>query len=90
MNPKAGSLLIPLILLLILISMTAGCVASQGQPSLTITFFNVGQGDSSLLQINGKNMLIDAGPYEAGPVIADWLKSNNITTLDLVLAHTSA
>jgi beta-lactamase superfamily II metal-dependent hydrolase len=71
---------------MVIISITAGCVASHEQKSFSITFFNVGQGDSCLLQNNGRTMLVDAGPYEAGPVIADWLLSRNITTLDFVIA----
>lgn len=69
-----------------LFSIIAGCIASPNQPHFSITFFNVGQGDSCLFQINGKTMLVDAGPYEAGPVIADWLRSRNISSLDIIVA----
>ncbi|MFH0967419.1 MAG: MBL fold metallo-hydrolase [Methanobacteriota archaeon] len=86
MNRSAEILFFSLGVLLIIITVTAGCVASHEQKSFSITFFNVGQGDSCLLQSNGKTMLVDAGPYEAGPVIADWLKSRNITTLDVVIS----
>ena len=80
---------------LILLMLSAGCLAAEERRSdlnpagsLSLTFFNVGQGDACLLQSGGKTMLIDAGPWEAGPVIADWLKSRNISTLDILfLTH---
>ena len=92
MNTPAPSFLI-LIFMGVILCFSAGCVTSDktittqtdGKNPFSITFFNVGQGDSCLLQANGKTMLVDAGPYEAGPVIADWLKSRNITTLDIVV-----
>jgi beta-lactamase superfamily II metal-dependent hydrolase len=85
MNISAGSISV-LAILLVLFGITAGCIASPDQKPFTITFFNVGQGDSCLFQVNGKTMLIDAGPPEAGPIIADWLNSRNITSLDIVIA----
>jgi beta-lactamase superfamily II metal-dependent hydrolase len=61
-------------------------VSASASENLTVHFLNVGQGDSCLLRTGGKTMLIDAGPWEAGPVLADWLLSRGISTLDLLIA----
>ncbi|PWR70994.1 ComEC/Rec2 family competence protein [Methanospirillum lacunae] len=65
---------------------SSGCIANDGNTQLNLTFFDVGQGDACLLQIHNKTMLVDAGPYEAGQGIIDWLKARNITSLDVVVA----
>ncbi len=72
-------------ILLFLIA-SSGCVATDENTRLNLTFFDVGQGDSCLLQVDGKTMLVDAGPYEAGPKITEWLKERNISYLDVVVA----
>nr|WP_319540909.1 MBL fold metallo-hydrolase [uncultured Methanospirillum sp.] len=72
-------------ILLFLIA-SSGCIATDENTRLNLTFFDVGQGDSCLLQVDGKTMLVDAGPYEAGPKIAEWLKARNISYLDVVVA----
>jgi len=64
---------------------SSGCVTNDAKEHLNLTFFDVGQGDACLLQIHGKSMLVDAGPYEAEPVIAHWLNAKNISSLDVVL-----
>jgi len=66
--------------------LSSGCVAHDEKTQLNLTFFDVGQGDACLLQVDGKTMLVDAGPYEAGPMITAWLKERNISYLDVVLA----
>ena len=42
---------------------------------------NVGQGDSTLIQVNDKVVLIDAGTRESQEDIAKHLKAHNITTI---------
>lgn len=66
-------------------------------PKLTITLFDVGQGDATLLQTpNGKNILIDAGIWSPGSnsgkqVLLPFFKENNIQKLDAVfLSHPHA
>ena len=54
---------------------------------LTVRYLDVGQGDSMLIQTpSGKNMLIDAGPTDAGSTVTSDLKGLGINTLDIVLA----
>ncbi|HWQ64756.1 MAG TPA: ComEC/Rec2 family competence protein [Methanospirillum sp.] len=72
--------------IIFLFTLSSGCIASDGNTQLNLTFFDVGQGDACLVQIHNKTMLVDAGPYEAGPGIIDWLKTRNITSLDVVVA----
>ncbi|MFZ2497407.1 lamin tail domain-containing protein [Methanosarcina sp.] len=60
---------------------------NAGTPSgqnLTVNFLDVGQGDSVLLEFNGKAMLIDAG--DQGEVVSDYLKNQAISTLDYAVA----
>ena len=88
---------LPIVILLI-----AGCAAlpgidrmggDRGQNSsinsdenLKIVFFDVGQGDATLIQSN-ESMLIDAGPPNAGrEFILPYLRSNNISELKYVVA----
>ncbi|MCJ7762560.1 MBL fold metallo-hydrolase, partial [Candidatus Bathyarchaeota archaeon] len=38
-------------------------------PEVTVYFFDVGQGDSILITMDGKNILIDGGPTAAGSTL---------------------
>lgn len=54
--------------------------------SLKVTYLDVGQADSILVQIpNGKNVLIDAGNNEDAEVIIAYLKNQGIRRLDSVI-----
>ena len=56
--------------------------------NLTAHFIDVSQGDSILLQFNGKSILIDGGPAEMGPRLEEYLRRQNISRLDLlILTH---
>lgn len=63
---------------------------SQGSVSLgdlKVHFIDVGQGDSILIQSpNNETMLIDGGPKSAGDDVVAFLKSQNVTDLDYVVA----
>jgi len=52
--------------------------------NLKIHYIDVGQGDSELIQVNGKNILIDAGTSDKRSL--EYLKSIGITRLDYVIA----
>ncbi len=52
-----------------------------------VSFISVGQGDSALVQApDQENILIDGGPVSAGPTVVAYLKSRNITAIDVVVA----
>ena len=55
--------------------------------SLQIFALDVGQGDSLLIiSPQGKSVLIDAGPVEAGDDVVNALRNHGVTQLDLVVA----
>ena len=53
---------------------------------MLIHFIDVGQGDSILIQVNNKNLLIDSGPALAKENLFNYLKSVNIKTFNYVIA----
>lgn len=55
--------------------------------NLSVCFFDVGHGDSILVQSpSGRTLLIDAGLEKAGPTVVADLNSRNVTSLDILLA----
>ncbi len=50
-----------------------------------ISFIDVGQGDSILIQAGDQAMLVDAGTNESGSVVTDYLRSLNIAKLDYLI-----
>lgn len=53
---------------------------------LKIHYIDVGQGDSILVQVNNKNLLIDAGTNESEKKLIEYLDKQNIKKLDYVVA----
>ena len=49
-------------------------------------FIDVGQGDCILIQVNNKNLLIDSGTSDSKEKVIRYLKNNNISKLDYVVA----
>lgn len=54
--------------------------------NLNITYLDVGQADTILIQNDGHNMLIDAGNNEDGPLLVQYFKEQNITKFDYLIA----
>lgn len=59
---------------------------NSADENLTVNFLDVGQGDSILLEYNGKTMLIDAGEQDQGSEVSAYLRGHNISSLDYVVA----
>jgi competence protein ComEC len=53
---------------------------------MTVHFFDVGQGDSMLIQVNSKNLLIDSGPKTAKNELFNYLRDLNVTKIDYLIA----
>jgi len=79
---RLSSLLV--VLLLFFTSMPSMTNAATSASNLKIHYINVGQGDSELIQIGDKNVLIDAG--NNGNKAYNYLKSLGVTKLDYVIA----
>lgn len=60
--------------------------AKEINSNLNITYLDVGQADSILIQNEGHNMLIDAGNNEDGPLLVQYFKEQNITKFDYLIA----
>lgn len=92
MNKKFRNLLC--ILMLLLSTVLFGCTNSSDKNNLNsssssnmlVHYINVGQGDAELIQVNGKNMLIDAGPRSNEKDIISYLNKLKIKKLDYVIA----
>lgn len=81
--------------LLIIIFSLSGCSSAKTadtsklintQNIMKVTYIDVGQGDSILIQVNDKNLLIDAGPNESTDKLMSYLNKQNIKKLDYVVA----
>lgn len=75
---------------ILLLLLTLGCAATDAaaeSPLLRFYGLDVGQGDSFFFIFpDGKTMLIDAGPEDAGRKIVRYLKSCGVTKIDLLVA----
>ncbi|MHB0997808.1 MAG: ComEC/Rec2 family competence protein [Armatimonadota bacterium] len=64
-------------------------IAHLPSDRLKVHFIDVGQGDSVLIQTpDGRNILVDAGPSESSDDVVDYLTSNGVQRIDLlVITH---
>ena len=58
----------------------------QTAGEMTVHYIDVGQGDSILIQVNNKNLLIDAGPGKSKDMLLNYLDSLNLKKIDYVIA----
>lgn len=56
------------------------------EEALKIHYINIGQADAILIQQNNKAMLIDSGEYETRETVNEYLKRQNISKIDYVVA----
>ena len=69
-----------------LLSPTTAAPLSPSATTLHVSFIDVGQGDSALLQTSdGVNVLIDGGPGAAGPTVVAYLQNHGVDALDVVV-----
>jgi competence protein ComEC len=86
-------------LCLLILFAAASCVSREGlaaaktnrnpnysKASLLAHYIDVGQGDSVLIQINNKNLLIDAGPKENAEKVLLYLRNQGVNKLNYVVA----
>lgn len=83
----------PAALLALAVLFATGCgvfgpATASPPPSdaLVLSFIDVGQGDSALVQSGGENYLVDAGRPEEGPEVVDFLRSRGVEELDGIVA----
>lgn len=66
-------------------------ITSESLGEIRVTFIDVGQGDSILVEDNGHNMLIDTGYYSEYENLTATLNEHSVDTIDcLVLTHPDA
>lgn len=66
----------------------AGTIA-EGE--MKVTFLDVGQGDCTLIQADGQNMVLDVGNNDQGERVVSYLKAQGIEKLDyFLLSHPDA
>lgn len=58
----------------------------SSQNKMIVHYIDVGQGDSILIQVNNKNLLIDSGPSSNKKDLLDYLENLNIKKLDYIIA----
>lgn len=56
------------------------------QSGVSVHFIDVGQGDSTLIQVEDKFILIDAGENDKGDLVVDYLNSQGVESIDLLVA----
>lgn len=61
-------------------------IVSDNIKGMNVHFIDVGQGDSILIQVNSKNLLIDSGPSASKDKLVKYLNSLKISKLDYIIA----
>lgn len=81
-----------IVLILTALFCLCGCTDKSNQSStFSIQFIDVGQGDSALIECDGRFMLIDGGDVSAGNKVYNVLEEKGIQHLDiLVISHLHA
>lgn len=79
-----------LFLAVALFFLLSGCTTVESLPTQNGTakmhFIDVGQGDSTLIQLGEKTVLIDGGTREAGTKVVDYLKAQKVEKIDLLIS----
>ncbi len=96
-EPQLRNKLIIVCMALVVCYQSIGILSKLYPSELTVTYFDVGQGDAALIQTpNGANVLIDTGVWRPGynagkSIILPHLQAEGITKLDaVILSHPHA
>lgn len=81
---KSKNILTLLIILLTLL--LPACSSNVNSNIMNVHYIDVGQGDSILIQVNNKNLLIDAGPSQSQDDLVAYIKNLGIKNLDYIIA----
>lgn len=73
------------ILAFIVFAFTAAAYGDT-KKGLIVNYIDVGQGDSELIECDGKYMLVDAGESDKGKIVVDYLNSKGVKKLDYIVA----
>jgi competence protein ComEC len=68
--------------LLSVLIFTVSAATVSATENLTVHFLDVGQGDSELIQFDGKSILIDAGTPDMGPRVESYLRDHGASSLE--------
>lgn len=86
---KRGKTLSLLLVIIFTMFSITGCKSidnTEQENLMLVHYIDVGQGDSILIQVNDKNMLIDAGPGSSEDELVKYLYKNKIKKLDYIIA----
>lgn len=87
MQKKSSTIKLILVLALVLLGINHSIQAQAEENGyLKVSYMYVGQGDGALLESDGRYMLIDAGPEEAGEGVTAYLRERGVTKLDYVIS----
>lgn len=81
---KSKNILTLLIILLTLL--LPACSSNVNSNIMNVHYIDVGQGDSILIQVNNKNLLMDAGPSQSQDDLVAYIKNLGIKNLDYIIA----
>lgn len=82
-------------LIILVLNLTTGCNLFNNSSNksnqleadkMIVHYIDVGQGDSILIQVNNKNLLIDSGPKSDKKKLFNYLSALNLEKLDYVIA----
>lgn len=72
---------------IVLLLLTASSAVFAGLGPLTVSFIDVGQGDSVLIQASdGTDILIDGGRPSAGPTVVAYLQDEGVDDIEVMVA----
>jgi len=78
--------IVQLLVLVLAVSAFTGYRAQPEARGIELHFIDVGDADATLVLADGQAMLVDGGFPESGDMVVEYLKSQGITFLDVVVA----